>query len=136
MAVSKLVALFVIVFAVLIGFAHNEPYGLPCRSSVEYAAQHFHTVALLSGGGQFALAGTTAVEFALNELQIELNIGRHTINDTTDGRSVALTETCQAEDMTESVTHGNVRIRSGRHVRGRDRILRSLHNRNRSRLRR
>ena len=125
-----------VVVGVLIGIAYQEADGLPRRLSLEHAAKQFHLVGLLPGCGQSALARAASVQFTLNKIQVHTDASRHTVDDTTDAGPVTLTKRSQAEYMTETITHGSDRNRSGRHVRGdvRRHSPRSPHSHSRNRL--
>jgi hypothetical protein len=101
MAGTKDVAKILVVVGMLIGIAHEEAYGMARGQSLEYAAQQFHLVSLLPGGDQSTLPRPATIEFALYEVHIDLNAGRHAIDDSANGGAVALSERRQAKYMAE-----------------------------------
>ena len=132
---TKDIAHVIIVGRVLVLVADNEADGTSSRLAFKHPAQQFHLVLLITAGGNTALAGTSAVEFLLNEIHVDVNACRHTVDNPSDGCSVALAKCGQPEYGSKSVTHvsvcvwfnftGSLRNRLFLHIRHRSHRYRS-----------
>jgi hypothetical protein len=88
---------------VLVRIPHHETDRASCGTSLEHATQQFHYVALLPGSCDTALSRATAIQFTLDEVQVDFNANGHTVHDTTDSLTVALSECRQREYVTKCV---------------------------------
>jgi hypothetical protein len=88
---------------VLIGVAHDEADGASRRFPLEDSTQQFHLVGLLPRCGNLTLSWAATVQLTLNEIQIDVDAWRHTVDDASDGFSVTLAKRCQPELVTETI---------------------------------
>ena len=96
-----------IVLAVLVGVADKEAYWGAGRLAFEDAAEKLDLVGFLAVGGYVALTWASAVELALDEVDVDVDACWHAVDDTTNGWTVAFAEGCQAEKITECIAHIN-----------------------------
>lgn len=87
----------VVILRMLVGIAYHKANGTACGLTLEDTAEQLDLVSLLTGGGKDALARTATVKFALNEVHVYGDAGRHAIDDTANGCAVALAEGGQRE---------------------------------------
>ena len=86
-----------IVLRVLILVPDDEPDGASRRLPFKDAAEQFHLVCFLSRCGDMALSRTAAVQFLLDECQVDIHTRRHPVDDTSDGLTVTLAKGRQPE---------------------------------------
>ena len=94
-----------VVLRVLVVVAHDEPDGAACGFAFEDAAEQFHLVGFVARRGDVALSGAPTVELGLNEVQVDVDAGRHAVDDAANGRAMALAEGGQPEYVAKSVLH-------------------------------
>ena len=92
-----------IILAPLIIITHQETYWTSCGTTFKDTAEDFHTVALLTGCGEWALPRTAPVQFSLNEININRNPCWHSIYYTSYGSSMTLAERCQPKDIAKCI---------------------------------
>ena len=97
------IAQVIIVRRVLVFVTNNESDWCTCAFPLEYTREELHLVALLAGGGEPALPGFAACKLRLNEIHVYVNARRHTVNNASDGGSVALAEGGETEESSESI---------------------------------
>ena len=105
MAGTENVAQVVVVSRMLIGVANQETNGTARGLAFEYARKQFHTVSLLPSCGETALAWATAVQFVLQEIKVNGDVGRHSVDDSANAFAVAFPKGGQREKVSESVAH-------------------------------
>ena len=88
-----------IVLRVLVLVPDDESDGTARRLPFKDAAEQFHLVCFLSRCGDMALSWTAAVQFLLDECQIDIHTRRHPVDDTSDGLTVTLAEGRQSENI-------------------------------------
>jgi hypothetical protein len=86
-----------VVLGALIGIPDNESDGASCRFALEHAAKQLHLVGFLSLSGYLALAWTPAVQLLLDEIQIDIDACRHTVDYSAYGFSMTFSEGGQRE---------------------------------------
>ena len=89
---SEHVAHVVVVTGVLVGVTHYEADGTACRHAFEDATQQFYLVFFLTRCRDFALSRTATVQLCLNEVYVNGYTCWHTVDDTSNGLAVTLTE--------------------------------------------
>lgn len=89
---SEYVAHVVVVTGVLVGVTHYETDGTTCRHAFEDATQQFYLVFFLTCCRDLALSGTATVQLGLNEIHVNRYTCWHTVDDTSNGLTVTLTE--------------------------------------------
>jgi len=97
------VAHILVILAVLVGIAHQETDGATSRLALEDATEELYFVLLLAGSSEFTLPGLASGQFALNKGHIDLDASRHTVDDTSNGRTMTLTERGETEKGTYGV---------------------------------
>lgn len=95
----------VVVVGVLVGIAHDKPNRAAGRLAFKHSAEKLYLVGFVACCGYLALSGTSAVEFALYELHVDVHSCRHSIHYASYGRSVALAERCQREKVSKCISH-------------------------------
>ena len=81
----------------LVLVVHHEADGCSSGLPFEHAAEQFHAVLLLPVCGDAALSGPSSVQFVLNEVHVNLDAGRHSVDNAANSRPVALAEGGQRE---------------------------------------
>ena len=76
----------------LVRVAHNEADRTACRLALEDTAEQFHVVCLIACCRNVALTRTPTVQLLLDEVDIDVDAGRHTVNNTANGLTMALTK--------------------------------------------
>ena len=92
----------------LIGVCHHESDGCASRFSFIDATQEAHFITLLAIGGDATLPRPPPVKLVLHKLHIDVDAGRHAINNPTDSLSMAFTKGCQRENMAKCIAHHRV----------------------------
>ena len=93
----------IVVLTVLIAVAHYESNGAARGALLEDTAEQLHSVGLLTCRGECALAWPAAVQFALYEIHIYGDSRRDAVYHAPYGRSVALSECGETEDVAKCV---------------------------------
>ena len=86
-----------IVLGVLVRVPDNETDGTPCRFPFKHTTEQFHLVGFLSGSGDAALSRASAVQFLLDELQVDVDACRHPVDHAAYGLTVTFSEGRQRE---------------------------------------
>ena len=86
-----------IVLGMMIGVPDDETYGASRRFPFKHTAEQFHLVSFLSGSGDTALSWTPAVQFLLDEIQVDANTCWHPVDDAAYGLAVTFSEGGQRE---------------------------------------
>ena len=107
---SEQVAQVFIIGRVLIGVAHHKADGASCRLAFKHATEQFYLVGLFTAGGDAALSGASAVQFALNKVDVDVDACRHAINDAAHSSSVTFAERGERENISEGVSHNGVDV--------------------------
>ena len=76
---------------------YDEADGAACRFAFKHAAEQFHLVCLLARGRYLALSRSATVQFVLDEVEIDVDACRHTIDDASYCCSVTLAKRGQCE---------------------------------------
>ena len=92
----------------LVGVPHDEANGTPRRLPFEHTAQQFHPIGLLTTRRELALPRTAPVQLGLYEVQIDINAGRHFVDNTTDGLTMTLAKGGQREQFSKCIAHRNL----------------------------
>lgn len=71
--------------------------------SRHHSGEKFHAVAFLAGCGETALTRTTAIEFRLNEVEVQFQTSRTAVDDAADGCAVTFAERGETEKSAEGV---------------------------------
>lgn len=100
------VAQVVVVAAVLILVADNETDGCTGGDAIHGSRQQLYAVCFLTCCSETTLAGTTAVELRLDEVEVEADACGTAVNDATDGCAVALAKSGHTKEITEGIHHG------------------------------
>ena len=87
----------------MVGVAHDETDGAAGRFALEHTAEQLHLIGFVTRCGQGALPRPAAVQFRLDEIQVDVYAGGHTVYHTSDGGSMALAKGGQCEMMAERV---------------------------------
>ncbi len=96
-----------VVFSSCVCVADDKANRRTCRFPFKYATHQFHPVFFMPACHQRMLAGTPAVEFVLNIIQINLYSCRHAVHYSADGFPVAFTKGCQGKYVSKSISHEN-----------------------------
>lgn len=99
------VAQVVVVGRTLVRVAHNEADRTARRLALEHAAEQFHLVLLVALGRNVALTRPAAAQFALYELQVDVNARRHSVDNAADSLAMTLAECGESEKRSECVAH-------------------------------
>ena len=94
-----------VVLRVLVGVSDDKPDGTACRLAFKDPAEQFHPISLLTGRSELALSWSSPVELLLDEVQVDVDACRHTVDHTTDSLAMALSKGGQCEEVSERVTH-------------------------------
>ena len=98
----------IVVGRVLVGIAYLETNGGTCRLTFEYTRQYFDLIGFATRRGDGRLSGTTSCHFGLQELHIDGDTSRHTVDDATYGWTMAFAEGRQSEYVAESIHFKNI----------------------------
>ena len=93
----------IVVGGLLLGVAHQEPYGGAGGLALKDAGEEFHLVGFRPLSGEHTLTGTTASHLALQEVDIYIDAGGHSVNHSSDARAVAFAEGGEPEYVSKSV---------------------------------
>ena len=92
----------------LVGIAYDEADRTACRLPLEDTAEQFHLVGFVARCCNLALSGTTAVQFLLDKVKVDVNACRHTIDDATHSLTVTLAKGRQSEYLSKCVHRSSV----------------------------
>ena len=73
--------------------------------SFEHTAEQFYAVGLTARSGDSTLSGASAVEFMLDEIHVDLDAWRHTVNDTSHALAMAFAKSGKGENIAKGVAH-------------------------------
>ena len=94
-----------VVLRVLVCVAHEKSDGSACRFPLENTTEQLHTVAFLAVGGDMALSWTASVQFFLNEIDVDVDACRHSVNNAANSLSVAFAKGGEGENMSKRIAH-------------------------------
>ena len=86
-----------IVLGMLVRVLDNETDGTARRFPLEHATEQFHLVGFLSGSSDTALSWTPAIQFLLDEFQVDVDACRHPVNHAAYSLTVTFSEGSQRE---------------------------------------
>ena len=86
-----------IVLGVLVRVPDNETDGTSRRFPLKHTTEQFHLVGFLSGSGDTALSWAPAVQFLLDEFQVDVDAGWHPVDHAAYGLTVTFSEGRQRE---------------------------------------
>lgn len=100
---SEEAAHVLIILRVLISVAHDEANGATSRFALKHTAQNLDLVGFVATSGNSALPRSATVQFALDERQVDVDAGRHAVDNATNGFAVALAKGGQREDVAKCI---------------------------------
>jgi hypothetical protein len=93
----------VVVLRLLILVAYDKTDRRSCGRSFEHTGKHLHLIALLALANDLRLTGPSAVELRLNEVHIEGDTGRASIDNSANGSTMRLAKRSKPEKDPESI---------------------------------
>ena len=87
----------------LVFITHKEAYGTSGGFAFKHAGEYLNAVALAAWRGEGALSRTAAIEFTLNEIKVEVETGRHAVDDAAYAKTVTLAESGETKEVAKSV---------------------------------
>lgn len=87
----------------LVGVPHHEADGATGGNTFVDAGKKFYGIGFLAGRGDGRLSRPTPVQFLLDKVFVDVDSGRKTVDDTTDGFPVRFSEAGQPENVSESI---------------------------------
>ena len=90
-----------VVVGVLVLVPYNKADGASGGLTLEDTREEFHLVCFLSAGGELRLTRTTAAQFLLDEVHVDGDACRKTIDYATYTRTMRFAEACQSEYVTK-----------------------------------
>lgn len=100
----------------LVGIPYHESYGATSGATFKDSAKDFHMVFLLACRSETALSRAAACQLTLNEVHVHGNAGRHAVNHSSYGLTMALAKGGKSENITKCVhlSNGNVKTENDR----------------------
>ena len=100
---TEYVAHILVVLRVLIGVTHDEADGTTRRLALEDPTEQFHLIGFLARGRDLTLSWATAIELCLDKVHIDIDAGRHAVNNATYSLTMTLAKGRQPEYISKTI---------------------------------